>query len=118
VMDVIASGGVELDAVVRSGRDPSERYSAYEPRPRLVVTTAGAGGGRWESAEGGTGEWAAASLPGAPADSYGCGDSFAAGFAFGLARDGELRAALDLAARCGAVCFTGEGPYERQLTLV
>jgi hypothetical protein len=25
--------------------------------------------------------------------------------------------ALALAARCGAVCLTGRGPYERQLTL-
>ncbi|TML36355.1 MAG: ribokinase [Actinobacteria bacterium] len=116
-MDVIAAGGVELDAIVRSGRDPSEQYRGYEPRPRFVVTTAGAGGGRWESADGRTGEWAAAALPGPPADSYGCGDSFAAGLAFGLARDGELPAALELAARCGAVCLTGEGPYEQQLTL-
>jgi len=118
VMDVIEAAGVELDAIMRSGRDPSEAYRDYEPAPNLVVTTAAARGGRWEGREGRTGEWTAAKLPGPVADSYGCGDSFAAGFAFGLARDGDVAAALETAARCGAVCLTGHGPYERQLTLV
>ncbi len=117
VMEVIERAGVELDAVVGSGRDPSERYRAYDPPPRLVVTTAGAAGGRWQGVEGRTGEWSAVPAPGPVADAYGCGDSFAAGLAFGLARDGEVAAALELAARCGAVCLTGNGPYEHQLTL-
>jgi ribokinase len=117
VMDVIEVAGVELDAVVSSGRDPSERYREFAPRPRLVVTTAGASGGKWEGVEGRTGEWAAAPLPGPVADAYGCGDSFAAGLAFGLARDDDVASALQVAARCGAVCMTGRGPYEHQLTL-
>ncbi|MBV9212209.1 MAG: ribokinase [Actinobacteria bacterium] len=117
VMDVIEVAGVDLDAVVGSGRDPSERYRPYEPAPRLVVTTAGAGGGRWEAVEGRTGNWSAAPIPGAVADAYGCGDSFAAGLTFGLASDGDVSSALDLGARCGAACLTGNGPYERQLTL-
>ena len=118
VMDVIESAGVQLDAVVGSGRDPAERYRGYDPPPRLVVTTAGAAGGGWQGLEGRTGEWSAAPVPGPIADSYGCGDSFAAGLAFGLARDGDTGRALDVAARCGAVCLTGNGPYEHQLTLV
>ena len=55
-------------------------------------------------------------LPGPAVDSYGCGDSFAAGLTFGLGAGLSLEAALELAARCGAVCMTGAGPYERQLT--
>jgi ribokinase len=49
-------------------------------------------------------------------DSYGCGDSFAAGLTYGLGAGMAPADALNLAARCGAVCLTGRGPYERQLT--
>jgi ribokinase len=117
VMDVIAAAGVPLDAVVGSGRDAGERYREYEPAPSLVVATAGATGGRWTAAEGRTGKWAAAPLPGPVADAYGCGDSFAAGLTFALADGRDTDRALELAARCGAACLTGHGPYERQLTL-
>ena len=61
------------------------------------------------------GSWQASPPPGPVVDGYGCGDSFAAGLTFGLARGLELGAALALAARCGAMCATGHGPYERQL---
>ena len=54
---------------------------------------------------------------GAPvATAYGCGDSFAAGLTFALATGMQLARALELAARCGAVCLTGRGPYEQQLS--
>ena len=117
VMDVIGRAGVRLDAVVGSGRDAGERFVRYEPEPDLVVTTAGAEGGTWAGAEGTSGAWAAASVPGPIRDAYGCGDSFAAGLTFGLADGRGVEAALELAARCGAECLAGHGPYERQLTL-
>jgi ribokinase len=116
-MHVIAAAAVPLDAVVGSGGDAGELYRDYEPAPTLVVATAGAAGGRWTAAEGRTGKWAAAPLPGPIADAYGCGDSFAAGLTFALADGRETGDALELAARCGAACLTGHGPYERQLTL-
>ena len=49
-------------------------------------------------------------------DAYGCGDSFAAGLTFALGRDRRIDEALELAARCGAACLTGAGPYEALLT--
>jgi len=49
-------------------------------------------------------------------DSYGCGDSFAAGLTYGLGAGMDVADALALAARCGAVCLTGRGPYGRQLS--
>jgi ribokinase len=49
-------------------------------------------------------------------DAYGAGDSFAAGLAYALGAGSEIDAALELAARCGATCMTGRGPYGRQLT--
>jgi ribokinase len=115
-MDVIAAAAVPLEAVVGSGRDAGERYREYDPPPALVVSTDGAAGGHWTAAEGRTGKWAAAPVPGPVADAYGCGDSFAAGLTFGLADGRDTHDALELAARCGAACLTGHGPYERQLT--
>ena len=113
---LLAEAGVGLDAVVGSARDAAERHRPIEPPPALVVTTAGAEGGSWSAAEGRSGDWVATPLPGPVRDAYGAGDSFAAGLACGLARGGGVEPALDLAARCGATCMTGRGPYERQLT--
>jgi ribokinase len=39
-----------------------------------------------------------------------------AGLTFGLGAGEPTEAALAVAARCGATCLTGRGPYERQLT--
>lgn len=116
VLDLLSRAGVALDAVVGSSNDAAEGYRPIEPPPRLVVATAGARGGTWTGAEGRTGHWSAAPLPGPRADAYGAGDSFAAGLTYALGDDRGVESALDLAARCGATCMTGRGPYERQLT--
>jgi ribokinase len=109
--------GVELDALVLSGEDPIERGEAERAagETELTVWTEGARGGGYERRSGERGRWSAAALGGAPADAYGCGDSFAAGLTFALGREMALEHALALAARCGAACLTGRGPYERQL---
>ena len=114
----LQEAGVELDALVSSGRDVGERYEpgSLEPEPRLVVRTAGAAGGRWEASDGTSGSWEATPLPGPVRDAYGAGDSFAAGLTYGLGAGLDLDAALRVAARCGAACLTGRGPYEGQLT--
>ena len=116
-LDVLAEAGVELDALVASRADRGERYERgqLDPEPRVVVRTAGAEGGAWERASGETGTWEATPLPGPVRDAYGCGDSFAAGLTHGLGAGLDLGAALDQAARCGAACLTGRGPYEGQL---
>src|SRR5207244_3331235 len=49
-------------------------------------------------------------------DAYGCGDSFAAGLTFALARGDAPEQAIPFAARCGATVLTGRGPYTSQLT--
>jgi ribokinase len=114
----LQAAGVELDALVGSAGDVSERYEPgdLDPPPRAVVRTEGARGGRW-SEDGAEGRWEAAPLPGPVADAYGCGDAFAAGLTYGLGAGDGLAAALDLGARCGAACLTGRGPYEAQLRL-
>ena len=44
-------------------------------------------------------------------DSYGCGDSFAAGLTAGLSANWSLEKAISLASHCGAKCATHLGPY-------
>lgn len=109
--------GVELDALVLSGDDEGERERARSSagEARLLVLTEGGRGGSYRERSGASGRWAATPLDAPPVDSYGCGDSFAAGLTFALAAGMATGEALALAARCGAACLTGRGPYERQL---
>jgi ribokinase len=110
--------GVSLDALVLSAKDEIERgeLAGVEDEAALVVFTEGERGGSFRERSGASGRFAAATLPGEPVDSYGCGDSFAAGLTYGLGAGLDATDALALAARCGAACLTGRGPYERQLT--
>ena len=109
----LREGGVELDALIGSGRDPGEVYAPGDvvPPPRLVVRTFGADGAVAEPG----GRFAASPLPGPRADAYGAGDSFAACLTFALAQDLPLGEAMELAARCGAAALTGRGAFEGQL---
>lgn len=118
-LETLAMAHVELDALVASGRDPGELYRPgdLDPVPRVVVRTLGAAGGEWETAGGERGRWGPAPLPGPVKDAYGAGDSFAAGLTYGLGAGWEIEKAVELAARCGAACLTGRGPYEAQLAL-
>jgi ribokinase len=116
ISSLLESAHVQLDAVVGSGVDAAERHRPLDPPPRYVVVTAGGRGGKWSGGEGRTGTWQAVPMPGPIEDAYGCGDSFAAGLAFGLGEGRDIDSALALAARCGATCMTGRGPYGHQLT--
>src|SRR3954469_10374837 len=77
----LREAGVQLDALVHSGTDAGEQFDpdSLDPPPRLVVSTLGSQGGRWEAAEGRTGTWKAAELERPRVNAYGAGDSFAAG---------------------------------------
>jgi ribokinase len=116
-IDALAKARVQLDALVSSARDESERYEPgqIDPPPLLVARTAGAAGGSLVTADGTESHWAAAPLPAPKVDAYGAGDSFAAGLTYGLADGRSPQEALALGASCGAACMTGRGPYEGQL---
>lgn len=111
--------GVRLDALVLSADDAIERRAAEGALQDadLVVYTEGERGGTFTTRGGQQGSYSAVSPPAPAIDSYGCGDSFAAGLTYGLAAGMGREAALALGARCGAACVSGRGPYERQLSL-
>jgi ribokinase len=98
-----------------AGTRPSASTGPLTHPPHLVVHTDGTRGGRYETSGGRAGRYEAAAPPGPVVDTYGAGDSFAAGVTYALAAGLELEAALELAARCGAWCVSGRGPYGRRL---
>ncbi len=114
-LDTLRRAAVELDAVIGSGGDDSERYHAgdLDPAPKLVVTTSGALGGWLQPG----GPYTAATVPGEIVDTYGAGDSFAAGMTFALASGLDAADAVAFAARCGAAALTGRGVSPQRVAL-
>ena len=106
---VLQEAGVSLDALIGSGLDQSERVEPMQlnPAPHTLIRTEGPAGGC--SFPGG--RYAPSPLPGPMVESYGCGDSFAAGVVTGLAARWPLAKAIALGAQCGAACATRFGPY-------
>ncbi|HEY5858767.1 MAG TPA: PfkB family carbohydrate kinase, partial [Actinomycetota bacterium] len=124
VLRELTSSGVGADALVGSARDAGERVevgalSRSVPVP-LIVRTEGVDGGSFTTSDGVEARYPAVPAAAAPdddADAYGAGDSFAAGLTFALGQGTSIIDALTLAARCGAACAAGAGPYARQLTV-
>jgi len=106
---VIAASGVRCDALIGSALDPAEQVGpAGLPHPPMLrIATEGAAGGWCDPG----GRFAAQALPGPLVDSYGCGDSFAAGVTAGLAAGWHPDKAIALGSQCGAACATLFGPY-------
>jgi ribokinase len=119
----LEASGVAADVLVGSGRDKDEVFDADSlvHRPGLIFHTEGLAGGYWEAGDE-RHRWKSPVAdpdgddPLPPSDAYGAGDSFAAGLSYGLAAGMEVPAAIELAARCGAACASGRGPYTAQLT--
>ena len=118
IADLLANVDLYLDAVVGSAVDPAEAFDpdAFAVPPHLVVRTRSVQGGRYETSDGRAGTYEAVTTPGPVIDTYGAGDSFAAGLTFALGAGMEIEEALAIAARCGAWCAAGRGPYGNQLT--
>lgn len=121
-LDALVPSGVVPDVLVGSARDQAEMFESgsFGPSPTLFVKTSGLAGGTWER-DGETGRWKSPAITqdddlDTPADAYGAGDSFASALAYGLAADLPVPDAIKLAARCGAACAYGRGPYTSQLT--
>ena len=116
--DTLRAAKVNLDALVRSANDPGEQQAEehLDPAPDIVVSTAGKEGGEWVGEDRTTGKWKAAELPGPPRDSYGAGDSFAAGLTYGLGAGLPIEQALEVASLCGAYKLAGRAAFDNQLT--
>lgn len=112
-LPVLQEAAVELDALVRSARDPSERYARgdLEPQPKLVVATSGREGGTWDTADCRSGSYAPVLPPGPVWDAYGAGDSFAAGLTYALGRGEDVEPALAIAAECAAAALSRRGAH-------
>jgi len=119
ILPVLREAGVVLDALVGSLRDPSERYrhGDLDPAPNRVVLTDGDKGGEIWERDGTSRRYSPAPLPAPVVDTYGAGDSFAAGLAYGLAASGSGDEAVAFAARCGAAALTGRGAFAGQLRI-
>lgn len=117
-LDILREAAVPLEALIGSALDPAERYSPGDlaPEPSLVIATEGAEGGRVLPGDGFSGGRFAAPQRLRPVrDTYGAGDSFAAGVTAGLAAGWDLVASLSLGCHCGSACLDGRGPYPGQL---
>jgi len=114
----LRASDVNLDALVRSAKDPGEQHAEeqLDPAPDIVISTAGKEGGEWVGEDRSSGRWEAARLPGPPQDSYGAGDSFAAGLTYGLGAGLPVEQALEIASRCGAYKLAGRAAFDGQLT--
>jgi ribokinase len=99
------AGDPVVDALLYSAHDRQECLWAQEigSRVRVRVVTEGAHGGRWWGEE--EGAWDPAPAPVVHGDSYGCGDSFAAGFTCALAAGATVAQAAALGGLCGAHCL-------------
>ncbi len=108
-VQTLKEANIELDALVGSALDLAEQIPIMDlyPQPKKQVATEGAQGGYVIPG----GRYKAVKLNHKIIDSYGCGDSFAAGLTAGLAAGWEINKALNLAAKCGAICTTFFGPY-------
>lgn len=111
----LEASGVRADVVVASADDPAEDPSGLPVPPGAVVLTEGARGGRYRAGDEPERRWEPVPPPGPPLDTYGSGDSFAAGLTVGLGRGWPLAEAIALGARCGATNLTGRGGLRAQL---
>lgn len=111
-LPTLVEAQVQLDALVHSGRDPSEGYEPglLVPEPHMIVSTMGREGGSYVVA-GEEETFQAVDLPGPVVDAYGAGDSFAAGLAFALGSGHSPAGAVEFAAKCGAVAMTRRGAH-------
>ncbi|MEB3167236.1 MAG: PfkB family carbohydrate kinase [Synechococcaceae cyanobacterium] len=114
-LPLLRQAALRLDALIGSALDPDEQVApgALDPEPALRIGTEGARGGRSDPG----GRFAAPVRQRPVVDTYGAGDSFAAGVTAGLAAGWTLPQAISLGCHCGAACLDGSGPYASQLRL-
>jgi len=110
ILPLLRNTGIQLDGLVSSAKDSGEVYHEGElnPAPSTVVITRGVNGG---DASDGTTYRSEIVANSELVDTYGCGDSFAAGLTFGLAGGATVQDALKIAALAGADAAKRRGAF-------
>ncbi|MGI9116349.1 MAG: PfkB family carbohydrate kinase [Gaiellales bacterium] len=111
-MAALLESGVRADVVIGSLSDRGEQidFRILGVNANAIVLTDGERGGRWMSRDD-SGLWDRQPLPGEKADTYGAGDTFAAGLTHALGCGLEMHDAVEIAARWGAAAVCNRGPY-------
>jgi len=115
-IDLINQSKVNLDALIGSNLDPDESFllSDLNKRPRYIIKTEGEKGGIYIPG----GRFNAINNNNQKIDSYGCGDSFAAGILYGLAESWPIEKALKLGTVLGRNCIEHFGPYPNMRKII
>ena len=109
-LPVVRDSKVRLDALLRSSADGEEVYKTGDltVEPNLVVTTQGIRGGEFGDGR----RYLAEIIPQSEiVDTYGCGDSFAAGLTYALGQGLDPEAATRLASHTGATAARRRGAF-------
>ena len=108
-IQTISNSKVFLDALIGSNLDPDEHFSISDLTylPKYIIKTEGKDGGILIPG----GRFTAMSNDIPIIDSYGCGDSFAAGILFGLASKWNIEKTVELGTVLGGNCIGNFGPY-------
>ena len=108
-LKIINESGIFLDGLIGSNLDPGEVYSLNDLtlKPKFVIKTEGENGGIVIPG----GRYKAIKNNKNKVDSYGCGDSFAAGIIYGLSSKWTIEESLNLAKIMGKKCSEHFGPY-------
>ena len=109
-LNIINESGIFLDGLIGSNLDPGEVFSLNELRfkPKYVFKTEGEYGGIVFPG----GRYKAIKTKKNKVDSYGCGDSFAAGILYGMSSNWNIEESLNLAKIMGRNCSEHFGPYK------
>ena len=115
-IDLINQSKVNLDALIGSNLDPDESFllSDLKEKHRYVIKTEGEKGGIYIPG----GRFKAINNNDPKIDSYGCGDSFAAGILYGLAESWPIEKALKLGTVLGRNCIEHFGPYPNMKKII
>ena len=108
-INTINNSNVLLDGLIGSNLDPGEVFSLSElsVKPKYTIKTEGEKGGIIYPG----GRYKALENKKLKVDSYGCGDSFAAGILYGMASKWDIDKSLDLAKVKGRDASEFFGPY-------
>ena len=110
-LNTINQSNVILDGLIGSNLDPGELFSFSDlsEKPKYTIKTEGENGGIIFPG----GRYKALKSKKLKVDSYGCGDSFAAGILYGMASKWNIEKSLNLAKVLGRDASEFFGPYAK-----